>query len=587
MRRAGIALPTGFLPRSVGRQDPPKKGRERVRLADGSHKGVPMKSRKLLTVGASALALASVFLAATGATAHPIYRPHARGVAPIDPNMPLPHVGPYQPAYQSKSPKAGKWKDLSGTLPFTDGPWNARMQTDGTVIVLDFCTSPQLWYKLTPNKKGQYEKGKWSKIAAMPSGYSPLFFASQTLPDGRMIVNGGEYNNCSADWQNKGALYDPVKDSWTSVTAPSGWSTIGDAESAILPNGTYMLANCCDRTTGHAALASISGTTVTWSIQPTWSCPSGDPCNDEEPFINLPNGDLYSVDVWNHGSNYDETWEYNTSKGTWSQGAHTADYLSTSSAYELGPSSLRPDGTILQFTANPTLAVNDIYDTKSGTWSSGPVLTVGSTKYDVADGPAVTLPSGNTLVEASPGVFSTPSHFWEIGPVKKGKVSVLQVGDPTTAGSTSSFEGTFVILPTGQVLWDNSQVTPNEVATYTPKGSPKASWLPVVSSVSSKLKIGSTGNAISGTNFNGFSLGAVYGDDGQMSTNYPIVRITNNSTGDVCYARSYNFSTMGVWTSGTTSAVFDIPKKGCETGASTLQAIVNGIASSGTSVTLS
>jgi len=42
---------------------------------------------------------------------------------------------------------------------------------------------------------------------------------------------------------------------------------------------------------------------------------------------------------------------------------------------------------------------------------------------------------------------------------------------------------------------------------------------------------------------------------------------------------------MGVWTTGTTNAEFDIPKR-CETGASTLQVIVNGIASAGVSVTL-
>jgi hypothetical protein len=300
----------------------------------------------------------------------------------------------------------------------------------------------------------------------------------------------------------------------------------------------------------------------------------------------LPNGDVMMVDVWNHTSTSDQTEIYNTKKGTWSKGANTADYLSTSSAYELGPSVLRPDGTVLQFTANPSLAVNDIYTVKTGTWASGPVLTVGSTKYDTADAPAVELPSGNTLVEASPGIFSTPSHFWEIGLMKKGSVSVTQVSDPSTAGSTSSFEGALLMLPSGQALWTNSQVSPQEVATYTPKGSPKAGWLPVVSSVSSSLSVGSTGNAISGSNFNGFSLGATYGDDGQMSSNFPIVRITNTATGDVCYAKSYNFSTMGVWTSGTTNAVFDIPSS-CETGASTLQVIVNGIASAGTSVKLS
>jgi hypothetical protein len=538
-----------------------------------------MKSRTLLTAGASALALTSLFLVAAVADAHPVYRPHRHGVAPIDPNLPLPQIGPYTRYVAPKNSGSGTWAAV-GNLPFAKGPWNARMQTDGTVLISDYLTKKGVWYKLTPDNKGKYEDGTWSKIAGMPTGYSPLFFASQTLPDGRMIMNGGEYNINGGGFVTLGALYDPAKNSWTSVSPPSGWSTIGDAESVVLPNGTYMLANCCD-SPGQAGLASISGTTVTWTKQNTYHY------NDEETFTPLPDGDLMMVDVWLHGANYDDYEIYNTSAGTWSLAGQTADYLSTNSAYELGPAVVRPDGTILQFSANPTAAVNDIYTVSTGTWASGPVLSVGSTKYDCADAPAVELPSGNTLVEASPGIFAKPSHFWEVGLAnRKGQIKVTQVNDPSEAKHTSSFEGTFVMLPTGQALWDNSQVKNFVVETYTPVGSPKAGWLPVVSSVSSTLKVGSTGNAISGTNFNGFSLGASYGDDAQMSTNYPIVRLTNNGTGDVCYARSYNFSSMGIWTSGTTNAVFDIPKS-CETGASTLQAIVNGIASTGTSVTLS
>jgi len=108
----------------------------------------------------------------------------------------------------------------------------------------------------------------------------------------------------------------------------------------------------------------------------------------------------------------------------------------------------------------------------------------------------------------------------------------------------------------------------------------------VVQNVASTLKVGSTGNAISGTNFNGFDLGSAYGDDAQAATNFPLVRITNNATGNVCFARSHDFSTMGVWTTGTTNAEFDIPGS-CETGASALQVIVNGIAATGVFVKLS
>lgn len=100
-----------------------------------------------------------------------------------------------------------------------------------------------------------------------------------------------------------------------------------------------------------------------------------------------------------------------------------------------------------------------------------------------------------------------------------------------------------------------------------------------------RLGVGSKGNAVSGTHFNGFDFGGVYGDDAQAATNFPLVRITNGTTGDVCFGRSYNFSTMGIWTRGTTNAEFDIPAN-CETGASQLQVILNGIASKTVNVTL-
>jgi hypothetical protein len=119
-----------------------------------------------------------------------------------------------------------------------------------------------------------------------------------------------------------------------------------------------------------------------------------------------------------------------------------------------------------------------------------------------------------------------------------------------------------------------------------PQGSPNSAWLPVISSVSTTLRRDSKGNAISGTNFNGFDLGGAYGSGAQQATNFPLVRITNNKTGDVCFGRSYNFSTMGVWTTGTTNAEFDLPKS-ClkrDKGKDTLQVIVNGIASAGVTV---
>lgn len=542
----------------------------------------------------SAVALAASFAAPV--SAHQFYYPHKYGAAArIDPNKPLQRVGAYEPPYLSRKPTSGTWTDVSATLPFTNGPWTPQQLTDGTVVIQDYCTSN--WYKLTPDKKGNYATGTWSKIASMPSGYQPLFFATQILPSGKMIVNGGEYNGegagkCEEGWYNLGAIYDPVANSWTAVTPPAGWAMIGDAESIVLPNGSYMLANCCDYPAQQAIATVRADDVVTWKTGKSYSCTAGDFCNDEQGYTALPDGNVFMVDVWDYGTNYDDYEIYDTATGVWNLAGQTADRMSNSTYFELGSAPLTPQygsqGTIIQFSgvaAAGLTPVNDIYDVASGTWKSGPVLSYGGVDYTEADAPSATLPDGNIFMVASPGYGSVPSHFWEWSINAKGKVTTTQVSDPTQAPNTSDFESNMLLLPTGQVLWDNSQTTPNEVAIYTPVGAPKAAWRPTVSSVAATLTIGSTANAISGKNFNGFDLGGVYGDDAQQATNFPLVRFTNNSTGDVCFGRSYDFSTMGVWTTGTTNAVFDIPAT-CEAGASKLQVIVNGIASAAVKVTL-
>ena len=85
------------------------------------------------------------------------------------------------------------------------------------------------WYKLTPDITGSYVNGTWTEIATLPVfynvdrwveiQYSPLNFASAVLPDGRVIVMGGESNGPD-DGLPVGAIYDPVANTWTPVSAP-------------------------------------------------------------------------------------------------------------------------------------------------------------------------------------------------------------------------------------------------------------------------------------------------------------------------------------------------------------------------------
>ena len=114
--------------------------------------------------------------------------------------------------------------------------------TDGTVMVQQHAT--RNWWRLTPDSKGSYVDGTWSKLAALPSGYAPEYYASAVLPDGRVIIEGGEYNYATAGHPptGEGAIYNPKTNKWTSVTRPSGWTSIGDAQSVVLASGQFMLA---------------------------------------------------------------------------------------------------------------------------------------------------------------------------------------------------------------------------------------------------------------------------------------------------------------------------------------------------------
>jgi hypothetical protein len=447
------------------------------------------------------------------------------------------------------------------------------MLTDGTVIVHEVCGSG--WSRLSPDIYGSYVNGTWSQIASLPAGYAPLYYASAVLPDGRVIINGGEYNFCSQVWTNQGAIYDPVGNTWSSVSPPPGWSTIGDAQSVILADGRYMLANCC--TSEQAILGPIplpqNAQNFTWT--PTGTNKAD--INDEEGWTLLPDGSVLTVDA-NNLSDVTHAEKYLPSSGSWISAGRTIVKLDDTNAddsgsHEMGPQVLRPDGTVFAAgatghtaTYNPPGNIN-----KPGSWAPGPDFptVAGEGQYDVADGPGALLSDGNVLVAASPGVFNPPTRFYEFD-----GSSLTEVARPTSASSEPSYVGNLLLLPTGQILFTNGT---SGVQIYTPTGSFKEAWRPTIEQGPFTLVHGQT-YQIYGRLFNGRSQGNAYGDDYEGPTNYPLVRITNLQTGHIFYCRTFNPSSLGVGNQGRVYTNFTVPN-GIELGDSQIEVVTNGIPS--------
>ena len=176
-----------------------------------------------------------------------------------------------------------------------------------------------------------------------------------------------------------------------------------------------------------------------------------------------------------------------------------------------------------------------------------------------------------SLMMASPGYGNPPSSFLEWD-----GEDLTVIPGPPNAPTDGSFYGNMLILPTGQILLTDFS---NDIEIYTPSnsGEQESENDPRIYAAPSQVRRGNSYRVI-GRGFNGMSQGAAYGDDAQAATNFPLVRITNNRTGHVSYARTHDHSSMAVASEDTVSTTFDV-SGAQERGASVLQVVVNGHAS--------
>jgi hypothetical protein len=464
----------------------------------------------------------------------------------------------------------------------------AILLTDGSVL-MQSVNDAGVFFELSPDATGSYANGSWRRISSPPPGYAPYAGAEAVLADGRVLFVGGEYNQndyslpfAPSGLTNMSSVYDPVADRWQMIAPPPGVAYIGDVPSAILPDGGLVFGDKLGRD-----MWRLDPPTLTWTAVVS----AGKADNfAEEGWTLLPDGDLLTVDVGNprHAEHYDPA------AAQWYSDGATPVLLSSppsspltygpapaqvvggvsygpgpAGTYfppgEIGPALLLPNGSVFLTgaevngaAAHTAIYVPGVLPGDPGSFTSGPDFQPGD---DPGDASAALLPSGNALVATNSG------RFYQFDGATLSVTGSL----PTYGGNVEYF---VLPLPDGEVL-----VTGAVTWLYAGSGSANPAWAPTITAAPTTVARGST-YLISGTQFNGLSQAAAFGDELDAATNYPLVRITNQASGHVVYARTHGHSTMGVATAASVvSTSFDVPSA-TETGESSLVVVANGIASS-------
>ena len=493
------------------------------------------------------------------------------------------------------------WANLSAS---GSGPGNGgammMLLSNGNVLVQNGSNPPpsSSVYQLSPQTNtGSYVNGSWASTGSLNE--SRLFFTTAMLPDGRIFGIGGEYPSFS----NTVEIYNPATGVWTyQDSIPTADSKYGDDPIQVLPpDATHpdgqVLAGYYNSTTTYlfdpnAAAGSQWTTTTAGKLH-------GDQ-SDEEAWVRLKDGSILSYDVFASQGGTFQAQRYVPSSGTWVDASNldptnppsvmsdpntatSNPNIFNGEGSEMGPGFLLPDGRVIYFGANGNTAY---YSPTTGLWSAGPKEPkVGTTQEVATDDPGAMLPNGDVLIALSPlgnvvkgkgYTFPTPSNIYQFNPASGSFTDVSPGG--SIGGSSignNAYQLNMVVLPTGQVLLANEGAN-FEVFTEDPSTGPQNAWRPTISNL---VQNAGGSFTLTGTQINGISEGANYGDDNESATNYPIVQLTDGS-GNISYATTSGWSTTNIVTGSTPETTnFTLASGKHLSDYSTLVVIANGIPS--------
>jgi hypothetical protein len=465
----------------------------------------------------------------------------------------------------------GTWTNVVQAVPNGNQVDHVLLLSDGTVMAQQTGTTSN-WFRLTPDIYGSYINGSWTNLA--PMNYSRQFYSSAVLRDGRVFVAGGEIVSQVANpGGNTAEVYDPTNNLWTVIPVPPGLICtncngpgFSDSDCMILSNGTVMIAPVQPAGGNGNGNGTVIFDPRSDSLSPG---PAYLQSQNEASWVKLPDGSIITIDA-TQNTNPPNTSERFIPSLNHGQGGWIPDGIVPVAMYnaaqEMGAALLLPDGRAffiggLGHTAFYTPSGN----TNIGAWDPGPDVPGSGVGWDT---PAAMLVNGKVFFTLN----CSPVCYYEFDPNAKPLTTANAFRSPADWNDFSGNMHNMLDLPDGNVLVSYGGGNPR---IYIPDGVPVSSGKPAITSISVN---GDGSYHLTGTGLNGISQGSSFGDDSQMDSNFPIIRLTD-VFGFVYFARTYNWSSTGVRTGNTpVTTEFTVPTS-VSGGIYSLVVVANGISS--------